>query len=359
MRTGFTIPEKLNPKKLYQEMQEVRAKGIDYTLSDHLASFGEDMTLAKFYHEMGLEIGQDTVRLILDRQDESYRWLVPELIRDAIRKGFINAPIYPQLIAGEESIAQPTQVMPYWDMTGLDNKPKDLGLGESMELGTIKYGQKTVRISKSGIGIELADECIQYTPISLLSIFLADMGAKLGSSLTAKAITCLINGEQADASEAASTIGITTANTLAYADFIRMGVRGSLINRSWTKFLANETLMNTILNLAEFKPSANNAAPVLGLNLKTPVPKNYDAFVHSSVPDGKIIFLDSGAAMVKLTAQPLRVEADRIVQRQINGTYCSLTTGFAILFRDGRVIVDTAQAFSSAGWPTTYMTPLF
>ena len=358
MRTGFTIPEKLNPKKLYMEMQEVRNLGIDYTLSEHLASQYEGLTLAAFYEEMGLEPGRDSVSLILDRQDESYRWLVPELIRDAIRKGFINAPIYPALIAAEESIAQPTQVMPFWDMTSMSNAPKDLGVAESMELGTVKYGQKTVRISKSGIGIELADECIQYTPLSLLSIFLADMGAKLGGSLTAKAITCLINGEQADASEAASTVGITTAGSPAYADFIRMGVRGSLINRSWTKMIGNEAMVNTILNMAEFKPNSNGAAPALGLNLKTPVPKNYDAYCHSYVPTNKIIFLDSSVSMVKLTAQPLKVEAERIVSRQVNGTYCSLTTGFAILFRDGRVIVDTSLAYSGNAFPS-YMNPLF
>lgn len=352
------VQEKLNPKKLHMEMQEVRALGLDYSLSEHLAAQYDGLSIEQFYAEMGLEPNRDTVSLILDRQDESYRWLVPELIRDAIRKGFINQPIFNDLIVRDEAIAQPTQIMPFWDMTGISNEPKNLGVAESMELGTIKYGQKQVRISKTGIGLELADECIQYTPLSLLSIFLADVGVKLGSSLGKKAITCLINGEQADSSESAGVVGIKTANALAYDDFIRFGVRGSLVNRQWTKMIGDEDSINNVLNLAEFRPNSKNASPELALNLKTPVPKNYDAYCHSSVPTKKIILLDQNFAMVKLTAQPLRVESERIVQRQLNGTYISLTTGFATLFRDGRIIMDTNLGYNVSQWPT-YMAPLF
>lgn len=350
--------EKLNPKKLYQEMQEVRQLGLDYTLTEHLAAKYDGMSIEQFYAEMGLEPSRDTISLILDRQDEAYRWLVPEIIRDAIRKGFINQPIFNDLIIRDEAIAQPTQIMPFWDMTGLGNTPKDLGVAESMELGTIKYGQKQVRISKTGIGIEIADECIQYTPLSLLSIFLADVGVKLGSSLGKKAITCLINGEQADGSESAGTVGIKTANALAYEDFIRFAVRGSLLNRRWSKMIGNEDTINTVLNLAEFRPNNKMASPELGINLKTPVPKQYDAYCHSSVPTAKLILLDQNFAMVKLTAQPLRVESERIVQRQLNGTYISLTTGFASVFRDGRIIMDSSLAYNANQWPT-YMAPLF
>ncbi len=353
-----TIQEQLSPKKLFNEMQEVRKKGIDYTLTDHLAAAYEGMSIEKFYAEMGLEPNVDTISLILDRQDEAYRWLVPEIFRDAIRKGFVNQPIFNDLVIRDEAVAQPVQTMPFWDMTGLTNEPKSLGVAESMELGTLKYGQKQVRINKSGIGIEIADECIQYTPLSLLSIFLSDVGVKLGSSLGKQAITCLINGEQADGSESAGTVGITTADSLIYGDFIRFAVRGSLLNRKWTKFIGNEDMINTVLNLPEFRPNNKNANPELGINLKTPVPKQYDAYCHSSVPTQKLIFLDQNFAMVKLTAQPLRVEAERIVSRQINGTYVSLTTGFAILFRDGRIIMDSHLLYNANQWPT-YMAPLF
>ena len=330
----------LNPRKLYKELEKLRNQGHDITLAQHLTDSYNGMTLGKYYSELEIDPQRATVGLLLDRQDESIRWLVPEIFRDAIRKGFIAAPIHQDFIIGEEPVPQPTQIMPFWDLTSLPNAPQPLGAAESMTLGTIQYGQKTVRISKTGIGIEIDDEAIRYTSVSMLSIFLQDVGIKLASSLSKLAINCLINGDQADLSEAAGVVGVATANTMTYADFIKMFVRGSLLNRKWTKAIGNEDTINFMLNMAEFRNTDKFGNPELKLNTKTPVPRDIDAYTHSSVPANQLIMADPSLAMVQLTAVPLQVEADRIVQRQINGTYVSLTTGFAIIMRDARVILD-------------------
>lgn len=337
------MQEQLSPKKLVSEMEQKRSKGFDLTLSQHLKDSYDGMSVETLYADLEIDPQRDTISLLLDR-DENQRWLVPEIFRDAIRKGFINAPIYRDFIVREEPVPQLSQVMPFWDMTGISNEPKDLGVAESMELGSIKYGQKTVRINKSGIGLELADECIQYSSVSMLSLWLADVGVKLGSSLGKKLVTTLINGDQADGSESAPTVGIKTANTLTYSDLIAVSVRASLRNRQWTRVIGSENTINTMLGMDEFRRTNKVSSPELGLNLKTPVPRNWDAYVHGSVPDGQLLMVDPGMAAVQLTAQPLRVESERIVQRQVNGTYISLTTGFGIIFRDGRVLLDTTKA---------------
>ena len=352
-----TIQEQLTPKLLVRQLEDMRLKGLDVSLADLLKTNFDGMSLASYYQELGLEPHTDTISLILDK-DETYRWIVPEIIREAIYKGFINAPIHRDFIAREESINQPTVTMPYFDMTGLDNAPKSLGVAESMELGTIKYGQKQVRIYKSGLGIEIADECQRYSSISMLSLFLQDVGVKLASRMSAQAIACLINGEQADASESAASIGVTTADALVYKDFIRMFVRGSLNSRQWTKTIGNEDLINTMLNLAEFRRNDKSAQSELNLNLKTPVPNSLDAYCHSSMPAKKLLMVDTARAMVQLTSVPLSVESERIVQRQVNGTYVSLTSGFATIFRDARVIMDTGTLYNANQWPA-YLAPKF
>jgi hypothetical protein len=353
------MQEQLNPKKLYQEMEQRRNRGFDVTLSAHLHDNYDGFTIDQLYQELDIDPQTATVKLILDRQDESVRWLVPEIIRDAIRKGFINAPIHRDFILREEPIAQPVQTMPFWDMTGLDNAPKELGVAESMELGTIKYGAKSVRVGKTGIGIEIADECIQYTSVSLLSIFLSDVGIKLGSSLSRKAITCLISGDQADGSEAAAVVGVAdTAKKLQYSDLIKYFVRGSLVNRKWTKCIGDEDTVNVLLNMPEFRNTDKFGTPELQLNVKTPVPRQIDAYCHSTMPTGQLLMADTSVALVQLTCQPLKVEAERIIQRQINGTYCSLTTGFSNIMRDGRIIVDTTKTFVASPW-ADFLAPKF
>ena len=353
----MAFPEQLNPKKLVTEMEQKRSKGFDVTLSQHLKDNYEGMSIDKLYAELEIDPQVNTVSFILDR-DESQRWLVPEIFRDAIRKGFINAPIYRDFIVREEPVPQLTQVMPFWDMTGLNNEPKELGVAESMELGSLKYGQKSVRIGKTGIGLEVADECIQYSSVSMLSLWLSDVGVKLGSSLGKRLINTLINGDQADGSEASPSVGVKTAGTLTYADFIRVSVRASLRNRQWTRIVGGEDMINYVLDMDEFRKSNKSASPELQINLKTPVPRNWDAYVHNAVPDNKLLMVDPSMAAVQLTAQPLKVESERIVQRQINGTYVSLTTGFANIFRDARIILDKSQGLNDLPFPA-WLAPLY
>lgn len=354
------LEAQLNPKKLYHEMEKQRAKGFDVTLSAHLKSAYPGVEMGKIYHELNINPLSDTVALILDRPDESVRWLVPEIFRDAIRLGFINSPIHKDFIIREEAAPQPTQVMPFWDMTLLPNQPQPLGAAESIPMGQIKFGQKTVRISKSGIGIEIADEAIQYTNISLLSIFLSDVGVKLGSILSQQAIAVLINGEQADGSAAAGVVGTTTAGSIAFADMVKVFTRGSLRNRQWYRCIGNEDMVNTLMNTPAFMERQTNpwGRPQLTLNTKTKTTYEIDVYTHGSVPEGDLIMADPSLTMVQLTSQPLRVESERIVQRQISGTYATITTGFAIVFQDGRVVLTTNENFGAAPWPA-FLQPLF
>lgn len=354
--------EQLSPKKLHKEMEAKRQKGFDVTLSQHLKdNYTMDCdnttpyTVDKLYEELNIDPTNVTVTQILDRQDEAVRWLVPEIFRDAIRKGFINSPIYRDFIIREETVSQPTQVAPFWDTTGLNNEPKDLGAGESMELGSLKYGQKTVHIGKRGIGLELVDEAIRYTSVSMLSIFLQDVGIKLGSRLTRDLISVLINGDQADGSESAGTVGVATSGTMTYADLIKVFVRGSLRNRKWTRVIGNEDMINYMLNMDEFRKTAKVGNSELGLNTKTPVPRDIDAYTHNTIPANQLLMVDPTLAAVQLTAVPLTVESDRIVQRQINSTYVSTTTGFMNVFRDARVVLDKS---STAAFPS-FLAPLY
>lgn len=355
---SVTIPEKLHSKKLHLELEAFRSKGNDITLSQHLKDNYDGMTVTKLYEELGVDPTNVTIGGLVDKQDDAVRWLVPEIFRDAIRKGVINNPIYTDFIIREESVSQPKQTMPFWDLTGLNNAPKDISPAESVELGTLKYGSKTVSINKQGIGLLIDDEAIRFTNVSLMSIFLQDVGVKLGSRLGNSMISTLINGDQASGAEAAPVVGVTTANSMDYADFIRVFVRGSLRARKWLRVIGNEDTVNFMLNMDEFRKTNKLGNPELGLNVKTPVPRDIDAYVHNAVPAGQLIMVDPSVTMVQLTAIPLNVESERMVQRQVNGTYVHLMTGFAIIQRDGRIILDRTQAISAAPFPA-WLAPLY
>jgi hypothetical protein len=76
------------------------------------------------------------------------------------------------------------------------------------------------------------------------------------------------------------------------------------------------------------------------INVNTPLPSNQDILVHDAVPVGKLVMVDDARAFVQLTAMPLLLETDKIISRQINETFVSIITGFANVFKDGRMILD-------------------
>ena len=70
------------------------------------------------------------------------------------------------------------------------------------------------------------------------------------------------------------------------------------------------------------------------------------------MPTGnKLGFIDKTAGLIKLNAEALTVESDRIVERKLNATYVTVTTGFAKLFRDAFIVLDGTLAFSANGFP--------
>lgn len=330
---------------------------VEVSLEDYAsAALGEDngaeqesFTLNQILDDLGIDTGVDTIQNLFTLPDDDIRWVVPEIIRSALTLGLRKAPIWADITAQEISITQLKAIMPHIKMS--DAAPKKVNEGETIPLGTVSYAQKEVSIFKVGRGISMTYEVMQYVAIDVLNIFLQDFGQKLGYALDVMAIDCLINGEQGDGSESAPVVGVTTANTLVYKDLLRVWIRMARIGRTPDTIIANEDQALVTLDLAEFK-NRDSGTPHSTLNLKTPVPKSTNYFIHGNVPANKQIILDSKKALIKFNAQPLLIESEKIVSNQTLATYVSLTTGFAKLFTDAAVIVDQSVTIGASPFPS-------
>ena len=328
-----------------------RERPMDISLGDFFElnpDTYKDVTVKSFFSDLGIDPATDTIQNIFTMPGSDARWLVPEIFREAISLGLRRSPIWSNLIAAEQTVSQTQITMPNWEMS--DAAPMHVGEAETIPIGTVSYGQKTVSISKIGRGIKISDEVRDYVSVDIVQIFLQDFGVKLGHAMDTLLIDILLNGEQSDGSASAPVLGITTSGTLVYKDFLRIFIRMSLLGRTPGVMVAGEDMALTTLDLAEFK-TRNQGTPDKTLNLKTPVPNSVDFFIHGNVPSNQIIVLDTSATAIKLNAKPLLIESDRIISNQTTETYASLTTGFSTLFRDARVIVDQSKAFSGYGFP--------
>ena len=63
------------------------------------------------------------------------------------------------------------------------------------------------------------------------------------------------------------------------------------------------------------------------------------------------MLIDPSAALIKLTAQQLKLESERIVSNQTEAVYATLTTGFSKMYQDAAILLDSSVSFGEAGFP--------
>lgn len=360
------------------------------------------LTPDHLYNEIGIDPTTDTVRDLMADEDNAY--LLPELIRDAVRRGMgmaqreqmaqalasarraINsqAPIlseagggpryitpevfldpvmrgavqsvfYPDLIVREVTVGNLTVDVPFLNLS--DATLVESEEGATIEEGSVTYESKKVTVRKRARAIKITYEAIEFNTLDLVALFFEDFGRLLGHTLNGDAVLTIINGDQADGSEAAPVIGVAdTTKGITYRDILRVWIRLSLLGRASTSIIGNETTALEYLLLEEVLKSQFNGAPIARTSIKTPLPTMQDLYVSIKVPANKLVFQDSSTSLVQLTARPLMLETERIIMKQLEGTAASIITGFAKLQRNASVVVDGSIAFSGNPFPT-WMSP--
>lgn len=358
----------LTKENLLKELPEM-GKNLDAIRKGTNTELSADISMAEVVNErygvsmdqylstLGIDTKKDTLQNLFTMPDQSVRWVVPEIIRAAITLGLRQAPFYPNIIAGDQPVNGLQVTMPYINMS--DAAPARVNEAETIPLGTISYGQKQVSIFKIGKGIKITDEVKNYVSLDVMGIFLRDFGIQLGYAMDNLAIDTGINGDKIDGSESAPVIGVsvpvigsvgTTSKGIQYRDLLRIWIRGSRMGRNFTSMIGGEDEALNILDLPEFKVRSNGTTEAT-LNLHTPVPNRADFWIHGGIPANQLMLIDKAAGMIKLTAQPLMLESERIVSNQTEAMYASLTTGFSKMYRDAIVMLDSSKAFSSNGFP--------
>ncbi len=352
-------------QEIHREVEALRMRpngGLDVSWKDHIAKKfqhddGTAVTWEEFLNDLGVELNRMTIENLITAPYDT-RWLVPEVIREAIRLGLRRSPIHPNIIRASETVEQPSQVMPYIEFSG-DTTMDDTAEAETIGVGSVSYGSKTVNVHKKAKGIEFTYESIRFTNINLASIFFEDVGVRLGHTLDAMAISCIINGDVTGGTYSAPVLGVEdAADGITYYDLLRMWIHGGLIGRSWQTMIGDEDMILTVMDMAEYKNRQSSYDPKLNLNIHVPIVTSPEIYAHVSASSGTLIMQDNRFGLVQLTAIPLLVESEKIVNRQIEGTYASIMTGFAKLFRDSSLVLDSSVEFSnpSYDWPA-WMTP--
>ena len=341
------LPEMVRQLDMYRAGND-KVKPVDMSLEDITQGmFG--LSKDAFMEKMGINTKVDTMQNIYSLPDQSIRWIVPEIIRAAITTGIRKAPFYPEIIAYDEKVSGLNITMPHINMS--DAAPSKVNEAETIPLGDISYGEKSVSIFKIGKGFKLTDEVRNYVSLDVLGIYLRDFGIQLGYAMDALAMDVLLNGNMIDGAESAPVIGVyDTAKGITYKDLLHIWVRGSRLGRNYQNIIGGEDQAIELLDLPEFK-DRKSGTPQATLNIKSPVPNQANFYIHPGTPDNQLVLIDKAAALIKLTAKELMLESERIVSNQTQATYATLTTGFCKMYQDAVILLAADKKFTENGFP--------
>lgn len=303
-----------------------------------------------FFEKLEINPNITTMENLFTMPNQGIRWLVPEIIREAITTGMRQAPFYPELIASDQSINGLRATMPIVNMS--DATPAKINEAETFPLGTVSFGQKEVSLFKIGKGFKMTDEVKNYVSINVLSIYLRDFGVQLGYAMDTLAMDVLLNGNAIDGSESAPVIGVyNTAAGITYKDLLHIWVRGSRMGRNFTDMIGGEDQAIELLDLPEFKKRESGTTEAT-LKVKSPIPNQASFYIHPGTPNNQLLLVDRKAALIKLTARQLMLESERIVSNQTESVYASLTTGFSKMYQDASLLLAANKEFSTNGFPS-------
>ncbi len=296
-------------EKIHEEVINLKEEG-GYSIDD-------------FYKALDIDPSKHEISSLMNWffKDDQNEWLVQQVIRESIRLGLRDTPIYPHLIADTKVVDKYSVIMPHINMS--DN--------EAETSPVVSIGTKTAELSKPvTINLKLTDEIVNNVTLNLLSVFLKDVGIKLNRAIDTLAINTLINGDQSDDSDKCAAIGVKTKGSFDDLDFLRARTRLSRLGKAPTCIILSENAYLDVYKLPEFKKLPH--------------------YVHEAMPEDKVMLVSKNDAMIKLDAFAMTVKYSKYIQH--THIYVHLPkTGFATLFRNGRLILDKSKEFSSQGFP--------
>lgn len=278
------------------------------------------------------------------------RFMSPEVFLDPVRRGAVQAIFFPDLVIREEPVAQPNVTVPKIELS--DAALKDAGEAVTIEEGSVSYGSKDVKLKKKGRALKVSYEAVEYNSLSLAQIYFEDAGAILGNSLNNMAVKTIIDGDQADGSEAAAVIGVKdTAVGVQWYDLARVAIQFALLGRTGLQALGNALSVLNYVNLPEMKNKQFSGLALLHTMLKAPLQFPEELYPSMKVPTDQLAIQDPSKSLVQLTAKPLMIETEKIISKQLFNNVATITTGFAKIQRNASIILDGSKAFSTYGFP--------
>lgn len=290
----------------------------------------------------GEEMGSQTVRRFLT--NTGLRPLFSPVVEDGLRLGLKRASAqWEALIARTINVDSMTYEYYEFDngtpggsgAEGISEyQLKTVAQGAPIPTARVTVSGKSYTLFKRGRGIEWTDEA-KSAPIDLAALWFEQVGLQLGWDYHADIIDMLLNGYFPDGSDDAPVItaagGVTDVKLLT----------AQATMQSQYGFTPNIMVMNqaTAIDILTMENVGGNYRIFPDGVEAAGLPR---ILVSPAMANDKVLFVDTGFAMIRFVNKPFGTEFDRSVQTQVEGSYGSEISATVPFLKNARLLLDAA-----------------
>ena len=283
-------------------------------------------------------IGSDMVEKFFNTSETSV--LFPEYVSRSVKAGMEEGDI----LSGITATTTVIDGMDYRSIYSLpseeDKALKHVAEGALIPTTEVKASSHLVTLRKRGRMLVASYEAIRFQRLDLFSVMLRQIGNQIMRMHLGDAIDVITNGDGNSNAATAYAVGDATiggtSGTLTYAELLAFW--NTFDPYTLNTMLVAPDVMVKMLQCSEFQN------PLTGLNFQgTGEPGNplgAKLIRSSAVPSGKIIGLDKGYALERISAGDVSVEYDRLIDRQLERAAITSISGFAKLYTEASRILS-------------------
>ncbi len=279
--------------------------------------------------------------------NQGYRWLIPQIIQAvAYQNSRISPAKHTEWIPNSLNVGDAIEVVKP-AVEANDAIPYVANEFQSFTYATVSFSQKTIKFMKLQKGFQLGRKQLRITSIPMLPLMTNAIMAGFDKVMDTLALLALLNGDQADLSEAAKTTGLKTANTPTFKDFMRVKTRSIRLGVDYNKMLTNEATALDVATLPEFLGTTTNTGyKTMLLKMDNQFYPNINSLdTHGAYTDpNSILLFNTGKAAQRLVQRPLVIDNEYDIESEVTTFYAR--NEFAFMTHDllARLKMDLSQA---------------
>ncbi len=262
--------------------------------------------------------GCDKVEKFFSTTDSAV--LFPEYISRAIKQGMEACDVLPEITAAK-TVVDGIDYRAITSATEALTSSNTGAEGKSLRAVNVNTNSTLVSLKKYGRLFSSTYESLRFQNLDVLAVIFKQIGMDIAGEQVTDAITTLLS----TGAGAASTVSSATAGTLAYADLLSLW--SSLSPYSPNVMIAAPATIEDIMALSPMQDAKAGLTFHGTGNLITPI--GAKLVMSSSVSASNIIGIDKNFALQMVQSGGIKVEYDKLIDKQLERAAISTTVGFS------------------------------